>query len=148
MNAAPPSPAQPMPSDRALLDLARRAMTSAHAPYSSFRVGAAVVDELGRVHTGANVENVSYGLTMCAERSAIFTAIGAGARRIHRVAVAAEKERPVMPCGACRQVIAEFGAADTCIVGEDGSGTPLVWRLDALLPFAFGSAALTGPTPS
>jgi cytidine deaminase len=148
MSTTPPGSKHAMPSDRELLDLARHAFASAHAPYSNFRVGAAVVDELGRVHTGCNVENVSYGLTMCAERSAIFTAIGAGARRICRVAVAAEQEHPVMPCGACRQVLVEFGAADTCVVGEDGNGAPVVWRLDALLPFAFASAALGRPTPS
>lgn len=145
MTSTPPEPAQAAPGDRDLLDLARRAFASAHAPYSNFRVGAVVVDEQGRVHVGANVENVSYGLTMCAERSAIFTAIGAGAKRIRSVAVAAEKQRPVMPCGACRQVIAEFGAADTRIVCEDDSGAPVIWRIDALLPLAFGSATLAGP---
>jgi cytidine deaminase len=82
---------------------------------------------------------------MCAERSAIFTAIGAGATRIHSVAVVAEKQRPVMPCGACRQVMAEFCDADARIVAEDGIGAPLVWSMQELLPYAFAREVLADP---
>ena len=83
----------------------------AHAPYSKFRVGAAVADEAGRIHVGCNVENASYGLTVCAERNAVAAAVAAGARRIVAVAVASGSRPPASPCGACRQVLAEFAGA-------------------------------------
>jgi cytidine deaminase len=95
-----------------LLDLARTTQHNAYAPYSGFRVGAAVLLEDGQVFTGCNVENASYGLTNCAERSAIFAAVsklgGAGVK-IRAIAVVNDRDLPCSPCGACRQVIAEFG---------------------------------------
>jgi cytidine deaminase len=96
----------------ALLAAARKALKRAHAPYSNFHVGAAVLTESGEVFTGCNVENASYGLTNCAERSAIFTAVQqskADKLSIRAVAVVNGQELPCSPCGACRQVIAEFG---------------------------------------
>ncbi len=94
-----------------LIALAKAAVKRAYAPYSRFRVGAAVLTEAGCIYTGCNVENASYGLTNCAERTAIFTAVaaeGAG-MRIRAVAIWSRPERPCAPCGACRQVILEFG---------------------------------------
>jgi cytidine deaminase len=124
--------------DDDLLAQARAAAARAYAPYSRFRVGAAVRAG-NQVHTGCNIENASYGLAICAERVAIFAAVAAGARRIVAVAVAcvdagaeaAMHER--MPCGACRQVMAEFGDPDLG-VHVDGAGS---FRLDELLPQAF-----------
>ncbi len=129
-------------ADAALLDAAIGAAGRAYVPYSKFRVGAAVRAG-GRVFTGCNVENASYGLTMCAERTAIFAAIAAGARRIEAIALAcvdagvdagaAAGGASLMPCGACRQVMAEFadGALPVTIAGV-GTVT-----LDTLLPNAF-----------
>jgi cytidine deaminase len=127
-----------------LLEAARSASRSAYCPYSRFHVGAAVRAD-GRIFTGANVENASYGLTICAERTAAFAAILAGARRIEGVAVACvdapEGSDPnaLMPCGACRQVLAEFAGPETPVV-VDRAGT---FTLAALLPLAF---RLVGPT--
>src|SRR5581483_10105306 len=106
------SSALPDPNALHLVALARRSFEHAHAPYSRFRVGAAVMDERGRAFTGANVENASFGLSMCAERVAIFSAIAAGAHAITAVAVSAERSADVTPCGACRQVMAEFCKPD------------------------------------
>jgi cytidine deaminase len=106
-----------------LLRQARKAMKSAYAPYSNFQVGAAVLLKDGRVFTGCNVENASYGLTMCAERNAIFAAVAASAKKPEIVAVAVvnQREVPCSPCGACRQVIAEFGpAAVVWYLGANG----------------------------
>ena len=123
------------PQQRRLLAAARAVRRQAHAPYSRFRVGAAVLDERGRVHVGYNVENASYGLTVCAERNAVAAAVAAGAKRIRAVAVVAD---PVAtPCGACRQVIAELGPAATEIVLARPTGAPRATTLGALLPQAF-----------
>src|SRR4051795_1816873 len=92
-----------------LLEAAIEARKNAHAPYSRFLVGAAVEDENGRIHTGCNVENATYGLTVCAERVAVFKAISEGARGFVRIAIAADTEAPTPPCGACRQILWEFG---------------------------------------
>ncbi len=123
--------------DTRLLALARDALSSAYARYSEFPVGAAVLADDGRIYTGANVENASYGLTMCAERVAIFSAVAAGARRISAIGVVASKRAPITPCGACRQVIAEF-ATDACVVYAEGESGPIAWTARELLPQAFG----------
>ena len=81
---------------------------NAHAPYSKFRVGAALEDTSGRVHTGCNIENATYGLTLCAERVAVFKAISEGAREFRRIAIAADTDTLTPPCGACRQILWEF----------------------------------------
>jgi len=98
-----------------LIAKARAALGRAHAPYSQFPVAAAVVDDRGETYVGVNVENVSYGLTMCAERVAIFSAIASGARRIVAVAITSKNGTSVAPCGACRQVMAEFCRPDTAV---------------------------------
>jgi cytidine deaminase len=118
-----------------LLQAARAVHTRAHAPYSKFRVGAAVLDERGRVHVGCNVENASYGLTVCAERNAVAAAVAAGAKRIRAVAVCTATG--ATPCGACRQVIAELGDAKTPILLARPTGAPRATTLGALLPQAF-----------
>ena len=130
------------PEAAVLVSRARKAAHHAYAPYSGFKVGAAVVDERGRVFTGANVENASFGLTSCAERVAIFSAIASGAKRITAVAVTSTTKRPVSPCGACRQVMAEFAAADTPVHLDAGRGKRLTHTVAQLLPGAFDSAAL------
>jgi cytidine deaminase len=133
--------------DDALLAEARLAAEHAYAPYSEWRVGAAAIfaDGPGLIHRGANVENGSYGLTICAERSAIFAAATAGLRRLDRIALTCfdttgGRVATIAPCGACLQVIAEFGTPDTRIV-IDGRG---VFRLRDFLPLPFGAEVLRG----
>jgi len=121
----------------ALLAAARAVRRRAHAPYSKFHVGAAVHDEHGRIHVGCNVENASYGLTVCAERNAVAAAVAAGARRIRAVAVASGARPPATPCGACRQVLAELGGPDTEVLTAGPSGAARRTTLRALLPQAF-----------
>ena len=100
-----------------LLEAALRARENAHAPFSKFKVGAAVEDEDGKIHTGCNVENATYGLTICAERVAVFKGISEGARRFRRIAVAADTDILTPPCGACRQILWEFcGDAEIVLV--------------------------------
>jgi cytidine deaminase len=120
----------------ALAHAAREAAAHAYCPYSRFAVGAAVRSADGRVFTGCNVENASFGLTICAERNAIFQAVAAGARDIVAVAVYTPTPQPTTPCGACRQVIAQFGAADVRC-DADGGATAR-YALDELLPRRFG----------
>ena len=120
-----------------LMAAAREASTRAYAPYSRFHVGAAVLVDDGRVFTAANIENASYGLTSCAERNAIFAAVSAGARHIVAVAIHTPTANPVSPCGACRQVIHEFGPQATVVSCCDGQGRGQ-WSVEELLPGAFG----------
>ncbi len=127
-------------SDR-LLEAATRARENAHAPFSKFRVGAAVEDADGRIFTGCNVENATYGLTVCAERVAIFKAISEGARKFRRVAVVADTETLTPPCGACRQILWEF-CGDVEIVLGNLAGKTEVLRLGALFPRAFDGSFL------
>jgi cytidine deaminase len=125
------------PQRRRLVAAARRAAQVAYAPYSKFRVGAAVLAGSGKIFTGANVENASYGLSNCAERTAVFTAVAAGERKIVAVAVYTPTRKPTLPCGACRQVIHEFGPK-AVIVCACRSHERLETALDRLLPGAFG----------
>jgi cytidine deaminase len=128
-------------SDAALLAAARAVRSRAHAPYSRYAVGAAVLDERGRVHVGCNVENASYGLTMCAERNAVAAAVAAGARRVRAVAVVTGSRPPGTPCGACRQVLAELGGADTRVLIAGPRGAAEATTLGALLPRSFSLRA-------
>jgi cytidine deaminase len=120
---------------RQLLAAARAVRGRAHAPYSKYRVGAAVLDERGRLHVGCNVENASYGLTVCAERNAVAAAVAAGAKRLRAAAVTTADGGT--PCGACRQVLAELGAAAMPILVARPTGAPRATTLGALLPDAF-----------
>ena len=103
-----------------LRDAARAAAANAYAPYSGFPVGAACIGDDGRIHSGSNVENASYGLAICAERNAIFQAVAAGQQRIRALLVYTPTAEPVTPCGACRQVICEFGDRIRVICCCDG----------------------------
>jgi len=121
---------------------ARAAREHAYAPYSTFAVGAAVETTDGRRFSGANVENASYGLTICAERTAVFAAVLAGARRLAAVAVSGPDGTTTTPCGACRQVLAEFGAPDVPLTYARADGGWSDTTLGELLPVAFDAAAL------
>ncbi|MGH8714604.1 MAG: cytidine deaminase [Casimicrobiaceae bacterium] len=116
---------------------ATEAARHAYAPYSRFAVGAAVLCADGRIHTGANVENASFGLSICAERTAIFRAVADGARRIDALVVYTPNGRTTPPCGACRQVLAEFGADALIVCCTDDAGERRFLLAD-LLPDAFG----------
>lgn len=123
-----------------LLDAAKSASTHAYCPYSNFAVGAAVITVDGDIFIGVNVENASYGLTLCAERAAIVRAIcelGAAMAQISAVAVVAEKLNPCYPCGACLQVIAEFATPDCVVILYDENDNPLQIAFRKLLPFSF-----------
>jgi len=119
-----------------LIDAARRARLNAHAPYSRYKVGAAVLSSDGRIYAGCNVENTSYGLTVCAERNAVAALVAAGGRNIVAVAVVADSKVPVSPCGACRQVIAEFGPHAEIIM-SNLKGSVRKKTLSVLLPARF-----------
>ena len=118
-----------------LVEAARAAQEHAHCPYSRYRVGAALETGDGRVFVGSNVENASYGLTICAERAAVVSAVSAGVRNFRRIVIASDSEPPAPPCGACRQVLAEFGSE--LAVESVGPLQARRWTLRELLPDAF-----------
>jgi cytidine deaminase len=124
-----------------LIEAAKKARENAHAPYSHFKVGAAIEDSQGRIHTGCNVENATYGLTICAERVAVVKAISEGARGFRRVAVVADTEALTPPCGACRQILWEFcGDAELILANLDGKSEKL--RITDIFPRAFDASFL------
>lgn len=126
-----------------VIEAARTASEKAYAPYSNFRVGAAVLTEGGVMHTGCNVENASYGLAVCAERNAVFSMVTDSVpenRKIRLAAVVSSDAAPCFPCGACRQVLREFGCEE--VVMLDSSGAPVRYPFGALLPHAFGPESL------
>lgn len=139
--------AAPTPVQKRRLELAaRRAVERAYAPYSHFHVGSAVLAGSGRIYAGSNVENASYGLCNCAERTAIFAAVAAGERSIRAVAVHTRTAEPTLPCGACRQVIHEFGP-DALVISTCANPARREMPLTDLLPGAFGPSHLSGGKP-
>lgn len=132
------------PEELARLEAAARAACQqAYSPYSRYPVGGAVLTTDGQIFSGCNVENASFGLSLCAERNAVFHAVAAGQRGIRAVALYTPTPKPGAPCGACRQVIQEFGASAwvyACCDGEEHRS----WRLEELLPDAFGPDELNG----
>ena len=124
-----------------LVNAARAAQARAYAPYSNFRVGAALESESGDVFVGCNVENASYGLTICAERAAVCAAVSAGAQRFRRAVVVSDSDPPAAPCGACRQVLSEFGA--DLRIDAFGPRGSVSWTMAELLPAPFGRNQLT-----
>ena len=121
-----------------LITAAISAMDKAYAPYSGFSVGAAILDEHGAVHTGANIENAAYPQGCCAEASAISALVMSGGQQIQKIAVAGRGEVLCTPCGGCRQKIREFGSAQTEILICDETGLRQSFTLDELLPHSFG----------
>ncbi|MCI1985510.1 MAG: cytidine deaminase [Lactobacillus sp.] len=128
---------------QALIAAAQTARQQAYAPYSHFAVGAAVQAADGRIFTGCNIENASYGLSMCAERNAVFAAVAAGARDVVAVAVIGATNGPISPCGACRQVLSEFAAPTTPVYLTNLRGDTTQTTVGALLPGAFLKGDLT-----
>lgn len=126
---------------RRLIRFAHKAMRHSYSPYSNYPIGAALLTSDGKIYTGTNIENSSYGLTICAERVAIFQAVSQGAKAIVAVALVCGEKRKCLPCGACRQVISEF-SSDAQIVYENAKGSVQTVSLTNLLPHAFSAKDL------
>ncbi len=126
--------------DQELYEAALAARKNAYIPYSHFAVGAAVRTAEGKIYTGCNIENASYGLSICAERNAIFAAVAAGERKLAALCVVADTKEPVAPCGACRQVLAEFKIAKVYMTNCTGKVKESSWQ--ELLPYDFASDVL------
>ncbi len=120
-----------------LIDEAIEARENAYVKYSGFKVGAVVIDEKGNHYRGANVENASYGLTNCGERTAIFSAVTSGMKKIAVICIVADTTGPVSPCGACRQVIKEFAYEDTAIILANLKKEYKILSIEDLLPYGF-----------
>lgn len=137
-NVGDPTIADVLPIEE-LLEAARGMIEQAYAPYSDFPVGAAVLTVDGSIVTGVNVENASYGLTVCGERNAVFAAVGHGHRTIRAVAICTPRSPGATPCGACRQVLNEFKPENApLVVILDGPDGPILTDLERLLPASFG----------
>jgi cytidine deaminase len=121
--------------EESVINAAREVRLAAYAPYSHFAVGAALLSPGGQLFTGCNIENISFGLTICAERVALGTAIAAGITEFLLLAIVSDSEEPVVPCGACRQVLAEF-APNLRVVSSNLGGLTAEFGLDVLLPRA------------
>ncbi|WP_448547280.1 cytidine deaminase [Thalassotalea fusca] len=120
-----------------LIKLAKQAYNNAYAPYSKFHVGAAAITQSGKMVSGCNVENASYGLTVCAERNCIAQAVIAGETKFETMVIYTEEDKLTPPCGACRQVIVEFFAQSATITATNHLGECKHWTVEALLPDAF-----------
>lgn len=131
-------------SENELVKNAFTAKLNSYSPYSRFRVGAAALAASGKIYTGCNIENASYGATICAERTAVFNAVSSGEKKITAVAIASDSDDFILPCGICRQVLAEFGDKDMKIICTRPDGQYRVYTLDALLPEAFSKINIKG----
>lgn len=120
-----------------LISMAAKARKNAYAPYSHFKVGAAVLTEAGSIYTGCNIENASYGATNCAERTAVFKAVSEGHRTISAIAIVGDQNDYAYPCGICRQVISEFASKNMKIILGKNSREYIVKTLVEILPYAF-----------
>ncbi len=120
-----------------LAKLAAKARVKSYSPYSKFRVGAAVLTRRGDVFTGCNIENSSFGLTICAERTALFKAVSEGQRKFKAIAIATDEPTFVAPCGACRQVIMDL-AGDIDVILTNGHGGTMLFKASELIPHPFG----------
>ena len=120
-----------------LITLAKKAMENSYSPYSEFKVGAAALGKSGRVYTGTNIENASYGATVCAERCAIFKGISEGERSFSKIAVVCLAERPAPPCGMCLQVMTEFMDPEKGEILLEDKGEIKAYKLKELMPLAF-----------
>jgi cytidine deaminase len=123
-------------SDEKLLEIAKNATRNSYAPYSNIHVGAAIITEDGKIFTGTNIENSSYGLSICAERVAVFNAVSNGYRKFKKIAIITSEGKGIMPCGACRQVLAEF-SENMEVITLDKEGNVIRFKLNDLLPHAF-----------
>ncbi|WLV25938.1 cytidine deaminase [Aciduricibacillus chroicocephali] len=121
-----------------LIQKAIEARELAYAPYSNFSVGAVVLTDSGKIYTGCNIENAAYPVTCCAERTAIFSAIANGEKNFTALAVVADTEKPVSPCGSCRQVMSEFFQASTPVTMANLKGETVTFSVSELLPLSFG----------
>ena len=121
--------------DQELIELARKAREFSYSPYSKFKVGAALITHDGKVYSGCNIENASFGITNCAERTAIFKAVSEGAREIDTIAIIADSDGPCSPCGACRQAMAEFKVKRVIMANLKGEVKAV--SLAELLPYSF-----------
>lgn len=124
---------------RKLVDVANQALNDTYTPYSHFPVGTALLGENGEIFKGVNIENVSFGLTNCAERTAIFTAIAAGQRHFHGLVISGRTDEPIAPCGACRQVMVEFFDPDMPIWLINDQGKEIETNIAELMPGSFNS---------
>ncbi|WP_420704531.1 cytidine deaminase [Leuconostoc mesenteroides] len=124
---------------RELVDVANQALNDTYTPYSHFPVGAALLGENGEIFKGVNIENVSFGLTNCAERTAIFIAIAAGQRHFHGLVISGRTDEPISPCGACRQVMVEFFDPDMPIWLINDQGKEIETNIAELMPGSFNS---------
>lgn len=125
-----------------LVNEANKAKERAYAPYSGFRVGAAVLTHSKKTYTGCNVENASYGATICAERVAVTKAVSEGETLIKAIAVAGDGDDIIFPCGICRQVLAEFCDSETVIICSNKNGEYREYKMEDILPYAFSKADL------
>jgi cytidine deaminase len=132
---------------QALAAAARAVRAHAYAPYSGFAVGAALLDEQGRIHAGCNIENAAYPQGLCAEAAALAQLVSAGGRRVKAVVVVGEATQPVTPCGGCRQKLREFASDETPVWSADGAAFTARHTLGELLPASFGPQHLDRATP-
>lgn len=131
-----------MPTKEELIQKAIEAKAKAIPTYSNFHVGAALLTEEGKIYYGANIENASYGLTICAERTAVFTALINGERKFKAIAIAGDSDKYLPPCGACRQILLEFCGKDLEVIMVNSKGESKSMKMNELLPFSFGEEFL------